>query len=273
MNSLEDVDGKAIRKAIDVLDRYERERRYLVKRSEELGALEEVFDKATLMTLHSMMNTGTLAYLNGVLKAGKESRVYWGVTREDTDVAVKIYLTLTAEFRKRMQYIRGDHRFKQRHKGTLKMVEIWAQKEFRNLQSAYRHGIEVPKPIEIKRNVLIMEFIGTDGKSSPVLSQVDVNKMDYRRLISIIRRFYRGPKLVHADLSEYNIFKTNSGLILFDLGSAVDISHPMAQNFLIRDFNNVNRFFSRRGVHVDRIEELFKRVTGNEFQTVRQSLI
>jgi RIO kinase 1 len=53
---------------------------------------------------------------------------------------------------------------------------------------------------------------------------------------------------VHADLSEYNIFKTDNGLMFFDFGSAVDIGHPNSKQFLIRDVININRFFAKRGI-------------------------
>jgi RIO kinase 1 len=40
-------------------------------------------------------------------------------------------------------------------------------------------------------------------------------------------------------------------LVLFDLGSAVDLRHPNAQEFLKRDINNITRFFSKRGIAVN----------------------
>ncbi|MEM3267439.1 MAG: hypothetical protein QXR69_01990, partial [Conexivisphaerales archaeon] len=79
------------------LFRIEKESRYLIKRSEEEEALEAVFDRQTLFTLYSMINRGIIDYLNGVVRAGKEARVYWGV-KGDSDLAVKIFYTSTAPF-------------------------------------------------------------------------------------------------------------------------------------------------------------------------------
>jgi len=61
---------------------------------------------------------------------------------------------------------------------------------------------------------------------------------------------YQKARLVHADLSEYNIFKTDNGIVLFDFGSAVDIQHPNSKQFLVRDVMNINRFFEKRGVEI-----------------------
>jgi len=81
----------------------------------------------------------------------------------------------------------------------------------------------------------------------------------------MVRGLYRRARLVHADLSEYNIFSHKGMLILFDFGSAVNIAHPNSQEFLVRDITIINRFFSRRGVEVLPLDEALKRVVGHKF--------
>jgi len=71
-------------------------------------------------------------------------------------------------------------------------------------------------------------------------------------------------KLVHADLSEYNIFKTDLGIMLFDFGSAVDIQHPNSKQFLLRDVLNINRFFERRGIEVLDTAQVEEKIRGNK---------
>lgn len=265
MSDLREADSAAVEKALRQLRRYDKESRMLVKRSEDYSVLEEVFDLPTLTTLHRLMNSGVFKYLNGVVNAGKESRVYWGVREDGSDVAVKIYLTVNVEFRKRLPYIIGDPRFKRVKKGIKNLVYLWAKKEYRNLKSAREASVPCPTPYAVENNVLVMEFIGEDGRSAPLLLQVDTSREDYTKTLSITRRLYRRARLVHADLSEYNILKHKGRLILFDFGSAVDIAHPNTEDFLERDITNINRFFSRRGVDVLPLEEALKRVKGNKF--------
>jgi RIO kinase 1 len=50
-------------------------------------------------------------------------------------------------------------------------------------------------------------------------------------------------------------------LVLFDLGSAVDLRHPNAQEFLKRDINNIARFFNKRGILVENTDKLFEEIT------------
>jgi RIO kinase 1 len=69
--------------------------------------------------------------------------------------------------------------------------------------------------------------------------------------------------LVHADLSEYNIFKTDRGIMLFDFGSAIDIQHPNSKQFLVRDVTNINRFFEKRGIDVLNIAQVVEKIRGD----------
>ena len=47
-------------------------------------------------------------------------------------------------------------------------------------------------------------------------------------------------------------------LVVFDLGSAVDLRHPNSQEFLKRDINNITRFFNKRGIPVEDPDKLFE---------------
>ncbi len=233
--------------------------------STERSTLEEVFDKATLMVIYQLLNSGVLYEVHGVVNAGKEARIYWGKNKEGKDLAVKIYLTASAEFKKGMlKYIEGDYRFKGVKRDTRSLIFTWAQKEFRNLEQASRAKVRVPKPIAVKNNVLVMEFIGKDGVNASSLKEKAPNDPDrvYEVLLTYVERLYRKAELVHGDLSEYNIMMWKGKPVVFDVAQAVPTSHPMAEFFLRRDLTNINRFFSRLGVKVTSVDEAYKKVVG-----------
>lgn len=260
--SEEGVPKKISKKILHGLTKVEKEQRILRHHESEHSVFEEVFDKSTLMVLYDIMNARIFNRLNGVVASGKESRVYWGITEENSSVAVKIYLVASAEFRHRMQYIAGDPRFGNVKKGMRSIVNVWARKEFKNLKTAYEAKVPVPKPIYVKGNVLVMEFIGEDGKPAPTLNLCDVNQKLYKEVLKAISKLYKA-ELVHADLSEYNVFLYNNKLMLFDFGSAVSIAHPHAEQFLIRDVSNINKFFDKRGIDVYELDKAIK-VVKNE---------
>jgi len=233
--------------------------------SSERATLEEVFDRATLMVIYELLKSGILYEVHGVVNAGKEARVYWGKNKEGKDLAVKIYLTASAEFRKGMlKYIEGDYRFKGVKRDTRSLIFTWAQKEYRNLEQASRAKVRVPRPVAVKNNVLVMEFIGKNGvNASSLKEQVPSNPEEvYEVLLTYLKRLYRKAELVHGDLSEYNIMMWKGKPVIFDVAQAVPISHPMAEFFLRRDLANVNRFFKRLSVKVLSVDEAYKKVVG-----------
>ena len=101
-------------------------------------------------------------------------------------------------------------------------------------------------------------FVGVNGSPCRSLLTSNVEQNDYEQAISIIKDLYHKAKLVHGDFSEYNIFKTDDGLVVFDLGSAVDLRHPNSNEFLKRDINNITKFFKKRGMVVEDSVDVFE---------------
>ncbi|MFL6503336.1 MAG: serine protein kinase RIO [Nitrososphaera sp.] len=247
------------------LSQYERKSRFLNKMSEDYDVFDNVFDMPTLMTINELRSKGIIQYIKSSLAAGKESKVYIAAAPDGSLRTAKIYLTVSAEFKKRMQYIAGDPRFSNVKHGSRSLIMIWARKEFKNMQTAHNAGIRVPLPMAVKKNVLIMEFVG-DSEGNPMPILVDAEEItfnDYHQVIEQMTMLYQRAKLVHADLSEYNIFKTEGGVMLFDFGSAIDIRHPSSQQFLLRDAVNINRFFERRGIEILDIAQVVGRIRGD----------
>ncbi|MEO9320141.1 MAG: serine protein kinase RIO [Nitrososphaera sp.] len=243
----------------------ERENRLLDKKSEDYQVFNNVFDKPTLMAITKLINNGRIKSVRSQFGSGKESQVFLAEAPDGSLLALKIYLTVSAEFRKRRQYIQGDRRFSRTKSDVRSLVSIWANKEFKNLQSAYRCGVSVPAPVLVKRNLLLMKFIGdSEGNAAVILAHSPVVSIDdYNEIIEQMQLLYQKAGLVHADLSEYNIFKTKAGkIVLFDFGSAVDIQHPNAKQLLIRDIVNVNRFFEKNGIGVLDVDSAMKKICG-----------
>ncbi|MBO3801394.1 MAG: serine protein kinase RIO [Thermoproteota archaeon] len=242
-------------------EKQEKAQRIKIKRSEEYEYLEGVFDKITLLTIYKLLNDEVFSELNGVISTGKESKVFHAIAKDGKELAVKIYFTGNLEFKKSIRkYIEGDPRFSGVKRKINSLIEEWARKEYINLESYSEVGVRVPKPVTVRRNVLVMEFIGKDGVSAPLLKEAvieDPQKI-YKKLIEYIRIGFLKAKLVHGDLSEYNILMLEQEPVIIDVSQAVDVSHPLAIEFLQRDIKNINRFFRQFGVSVYEEDKLLK---------------
>jgi RIO kinase 1 len=145
-------------------------------------------------------------------------------------------------------YIAGDKRFGRLPANARETINLWVRKEFRNLQAAKEAGVRVPEPHGFYKNILVMEYIGVPPSAPPTFSETEVDQSDYVWTFDTVARLYNSAHLVHADLSEFNIFKVGGERVLFDMGSAVLNSHPQAEEFLRRDVTNMVRFFRKRGI-------------------------
>lgn len=256
----DEIRNKLAQKIDNRLNEKEREKKSQKNGFDKNKVLDEVFDKSSLMTLSNMISIGIISYVNGAIGSGKESKTYWAVDPSGNDLALKIYLVTTSNFKKRSPYLSGDPRFNKIRKGTRNLVELWAQKEYHALNHCFNSGIPCPKPIFLQKNVLVMRFIGKNGVPAPSLVETEINYDDYEQAIKIISNLYTKTKTIHADLSEYNIFKTEKGLVVFDFGSAVDVKHPNAKEFLERDIRNVSKFFAKRGLAVQNPIDILNRL-------------
>ena len=247
--------------------RYEVQELMKEKRSEEMESLEEVFDRSTLMIVYKMLNRGYLRTIHGVLRSGKEARIYWGLGQGKRLLAIKIFLTTSREFnRGRLAYIQGDERFKSVRRDTKSLVNLWALKEYKNLQQANAAGVRVPTPVKVMGNVLLMEFIGDRKGPAPLLREtpLDHPAKVYDKVAESVRRLYQKGHLVHGDLSEYNIMMDGLNPVLIDFAQAVTVEHQMASIFLERDLVQLNQYFEKIGVIVAPLQRLRKWVTGED---------
>lgn len=244
---------------------------------------ELVLDQRTRMILLQMINRGVVSEVHGAISTGKEANVYGGVLHPDDDStgaannepvqrAIKIYKTAILVFKDREKYITGEHRFKAgAEKGNnRKMVKLWAEKEFRNLRRIHAAGIPCPEPVSLKLHVLVMSFLGDrKGWAYPRLRDAGVATDDewralYVQLLGLMRRLYQVCRLVHADLSEYNILYHNQRLYIIDVSQSVEHDHPRSLEFLRMDIKNVGDFFRRQGVDTLADRAIFDFITANE---------
>ncbi|KAL8273665.1 hypothetical protein Esti_002377 [Eimeria stiedai] len=79
-------------------------------------------------------------------------------------LALKVYRTSILSYKDRSRYVQGDFRFNHaysRNRNPRKMMAVWAAKEQRNLLRLHAAGIDCPRPVALKGNVLLMQFVGS----------------------------------------------------------------------------------------------------------------
>jgi RIO kinase 1 len=256
----------------------------------------KAMDPQVRILLTKAVNKQLIERCNGAVKQGKEAVVYHadkgrGPACEGFDVAIKVFKRLT-DFRGRGDYVDGDPRYLGRtfrNYSSREQLDVWCEKEYRNLVRAHRANVPVPTPLEYTQNVLFMRFMGNDGWPAPQIREIDMRKGSrkwsilYDQVMESVRRLYIHARLVHGDLSEYNIliapvFQVDHPIglsgedddvvvngrtshdhdlqtVLIDFGQAVDTRHPEAHELLKRDLTRVKDFFDKQGIETKSLEE------------------
>mmetsp|Transcript_13308 Transcript_13308/g.34882 ORF Transcript_13308/g.34882 Transcript_13308/m.34882 type:complete len:559 (-) Transcript_13308:78-1754(-) len=264
-----DLGAKTTTAIASIKDAHKKESENRVRHTDrsDRATSEQVLDPRTRMILYKMLKNDYLKEINGCLSTGKEANVYQAVGPDDSEYAVKIYKTSILVFKDRDRYVTGDYRFRKGYSkhNPRKMVQMWAEKEYRNLNRINQAGIPSPKPILLKLHVLVMELVGGEGWAAPRLKNADLTQQElgdlYWELVGYMRIMYQDCRLVHGDLSEYNILYHQGKLFIIDVSQSVEHDHPMSLDFLRKDVKNVTEFFGVRGVVVLRERELFDFVT------------
>ncbi|ESO86056.1 hypothetical protein LOTGIDRAFT_129978 [Lottia gigantea] len=244
----------------------------------EKATADQVVDPRTRILLFKLVNSGVLDSVTGSISAGKEAAVFhaFGGVFEGKEMpkecAIKIFKTSLNEFKNRQQYIVGDHRFLRddfKKLNPRKILRIWAEKEVANLNRMRKFDMPCPTVVAIKKHLLVMSFIGNNTHPAPKLKDVKLSTVDiqdaYEQTLEIMKKLQKECCLVHADLSEFNLLWHDGKVWVIDVGQAVDLTHPRANEFLYRDCSNITKYFKKEGVvGVCSPEQLFNKITGWE---------
>lgn len=233
------------------MEKYDNYKEKLTKNKDVRKIFDSVFDKATIDTIYQLSRKKYFDNIEFVVATGKEGN-FFRCRAGKNFVGLKIYKIETSDFKHMGDYIFGDERFKDVRKDKLSIIEAWTRKEFRNLEDLTKAKIRVPLPIAFKRNCLVMEFIGEDGVACPKAKNKAFENMEekYETMCKYLAKMVE-KKLVHGDLSEYNILNKNEELVIIDVGQAVTTMHPNAEEFFKRDVLNLSKWFSKNGVNTD----------------------
>ena len=227
---------------------------------EKFKVLEGVFDEFTLGTLEFLRRKKYFDELGLPIKTGKEGDVYFAF-KDDKVLAIKIFRITTSNFKKISGYINRDFRFKNIKGNMRKVILAWTQKEYRNLSICHKANMNVPYPYKQANNVIVMDYIEGDMLKDVTLK--DPHKF-FELLIEQLHLMKNEAKLIHADLSEFNILVKDENPYIIDMGQAMVIKNESDfrtfNDLYERDISNIVKYFNKKYKLGLKEEEVFKRL-------------
>lgn len=228
------------------------------QKDKEDTALREV---TTNWAKDYLISNNIVKTVHEVLGAGKEATVLLTENKVNKLICAKVFRYYTSTNRKRLKsiidpHVRLDH-----------MATIVAKQEYNNLETMYEAGIPVPKPIILRGNIFLMEYISYDEKGSipaPLLLEVDLidNGFDPEDMlyesVDILANMFLKTQYIHGDYSEHNLMLTKNGLITMDVSQSIQyniktfvdtptrIRIDKALKYLETDIKNITRYFAKK---------------------------
>ncbi len=214
----------------------------MARKTKEIWKIyKNVFDSFTIATILKLISRGVFEGLESPVKIGKESNVFSALAKGRKKVIVKIYRLESCNFNKIYDYLKADPRYQSIKKQKRQLIFYWVQREYRNMLKAAETGISSPMPFAFLNNVLVMQMIGDPAPQLKDAFPEDPENF-FSMLLACLKRLYSKTRLVHSDLSAFNILNYNEKPFLIDFSQATPADSPEARAFLKRDLGNIEQF-------------------------------
>lgn len=131
----------------------------------------------------------------------------------------------------------------------------WLMHEYVTMQALYQAGADVPRPVEVAENAILMSYHGDEHMAAPTLNSVRLPKGEARTLWNRVLRnidLMLAHGKIHGDLSAYNILYWEGKITLIDFPQVTDCyANRNAYDILKRDIWRVGEYFQAQGVRCD----------------------
>jgi len=247
---------------------------YRLDRCEDRGLVERktiqyegfklTFEGYDALALHTFVERDTIEGFGAPLGVGKESDVY--EVQSYKPLALKYHREGYTNFREVMRD--RDYTSDRDHVSWLYTARKAAEREYEALETLYP-DVSVPQPIDTNRHAIVMEKVdGVELSRTGLEPEQVVPVLDL--ILAEMQTAYR-EGFVHADMSEYNVFVTTQGVVVFDWPQAVPTDHENSEELLTRDVENIVNYFGRKyPAHVEEIDTdaVATALTADSFETV-----
>ncbi|XP_026741528.1 serine/threonine-protein kinase RIO3-like [Trichoplusia ni] len=264
--------GKVITKNVTVLRKQTRKQKMAYYKVSQATA-DLGIDEESKIILHKLIVSEVLDDIGGIITTGRKSVVLHAngnTNNPDLTVpkecAIKVFKT-PKELKIQDKYIEPDYHLDESMQNPRKIVDTWSEKEMHNMIRLKKIGLNCPDIVRLKKNVLVMSFIGINAKPALTLREALLKpeqwQSAYNEVVEAVHKLYNVGHLIHADLSENNILWWDNKCWFIDVSQSVLPDHPKALRSLLRDCCNIAHFFMKKGVpDVMPPVKLFKSITG-----------
>lgn len=220
----------------------------VVRNTQPYEGFQIYFEGYDALALNAFVKRKSISAIGDEVGVGKESVIYEAilppelVIGEPVPVVIKFHREGRTSF-KQIKRVR-EHLGEREHFSWIYAARLAAQREYGIMAELYPK-VSIPKPFDHNRHAIVMELAKGSLLSKTKLLDPEWYLDEILKQVKIT--YLLG--VIHADLSEYNIFASEDGVQLIDWPQYVTPNHPHADEILERDVSNVlTHFFRKYGI-------------------------
>ncbi len=232
---------------------------------EKFKTRNNVFDNFTNKNLFTIAGRGLFNEETlSPVKIGKEANIFSALKEDEKEkVIIKIYRLETCDFKKMYEYISLDPRFESLKKKRRDIIFSWTKREYTNLFKAKKANVKVPIPYMQYYNIIVMSFIGNEQPAIQLKDYIFETEEEKEKILKQIIKNYKNlyykAKLVHGDLSKFNILIHKKKVYFIDFSQSTTINSLNSKELLLRDIKNITNYFKKQNYNITE-EELYKKI-------------
>ncbi len=231
------------------------------------------FEGYDVLALNAFVKRKSISAIGDEVGVGKESVIYEAILPPELSIGepVPVVIKFHREGRTSFKQIKRvrEHLGEREHFSWIYASRLAAQREYDIMTTLYPE-VSIPKPFDHNRHAIVMELAKGSLLSKTKLIDPEWYLDEILKQVKITYSL----GIIHADLSEYNIFASEDGVQLIDWPQYVTPEHPHADEILERDVSNVlNHFFRKYGVkrELDETIREIKSQTGKSAEDIKEN--
>ncbi|MCC4767809.1 serine/threonine protein kinase [Methanosarcina sp. DH1] len=244
----------------------------VVRNTQPYEGFQIYFEGYDVLALNAFVKRKSISAIGDEVGVGKESVIYEAILPpelaigEPVPVVIKFHREGRTSF-KQIKRVR-EHLGEREHFSWIYAARLAAQREYDIMTTLYPE-VSIPKPFDHNRHAIVMELAKGSLLSKTKLIDPEWYLDEILKQVKITYSL----GVIHADLSEYNIFVSEDGVQLIDWPQYVTPEHPHADEILERDVSNVlTHFFRKYGIkrELDETIREIKRQAGKNTEDIKE---
>jgi len=231
----------------------------VVRNTQPYEGFQIYFEGYDALALNAFVKRKSISAIGDEVGVGKESVIFEAIRYpelaigEPVPVIIKFHREGRTSF-KQVKRVR-EHLGEREHFSWIYASRLAAEREYKVMNTLYPK-VSIPKPFDQNRHAIVMEL----AKGS-ILSKTKLFDPEWYldEILKQVKIAY-SMGIIHADLSEYNIFVSENEVQLIDWPQYVTLEHPHADEVLERDVSNILTHFSRKYGIKRELEEVLNEI-------------